>query len=273
MQSLVNYAVKYAERGLAVLPMMDKRPLIKFADQPPLTADEVRDIWQRMPYAQIAARTIDFLVIDIDEHENGADGFKSFADYSRDHGTMFPRTLTQKTAGGGRQMFYLKRDDMPVKQNIGWLPGVDVKAHVNNYVMIAPSKKSNGKQYEWENNNPIVTAPKELIQAINKRPGSKVTDFAPGKFQQPGQRTQTTELFEQITDGLGETGGRNNALASFVGGLLFRNVEPEKAYQLALIANGNTERALSDNEVKKTVFSIMEKEKQRRESIEDFSSK
>ena len=43
-------------------------------------------------------------------------------------------------------------------------------------------------------------------------------------------------------------GGRNNALASFAGGLLFRNVEPEVVLELSRIANSRTEYSLTDNE-------------------------
>ena len=82
----------------------------------------------------------------------------------------------------------------------------------------------------------------------------------------PTGKTQTTELFEKIVNGLGKTGGRNNALASFVGGLLFRNVAPEVAAKLAVIANDNTENSLPLNEVERTVNSMIEKEIRRRET-------
>lgn len=80
-----------------------------------------------------------------------------------------------------------------------------------------------------------------------------------------GGKTQTTQLFEQIITGLGETGGRNNALTVFVGGLLRRNVDPQIAYNLALLANENTEHSLSEAEVERTVQSIITAELRRRE--------
>ena len=54
------------------------------------------------------------------------------------------------------------------------------------------------------------------------------------------------------------------ALAAFVGGLLFRAVDPETALKLAVIANHNTENPLSENEVLRTVESMIEKEERRR---------
>lgn len=262
MRNLVNYAVRYAKAGFSVLPMIGKKPMIKFADQPALTVDQIQNYWRSHPYAQLALRTTNFFVVDIDEHSNGADGFQSFKDY--DHPEYFRDTLSQTTAGGGRQLFYLKRDDCTIQQRIGWLPGVDVKAHVNNYVMVAPSER-NGKQYRWENHNPIVTASRELVTAINATRDDAVnatTDFKIDYTEKSG----TATLFETIVDGLGATGGRNNALASFVGGLLFRGVDPRAVIQLGLLANANTDDSLTQREAKTTIESMIKKEIRRREA-------
>lgn len=175
MRNLVNYAVRYAKAGFSVLPMIGKKPMIKFADQPALTVDQIQSYWRSHPYAQLALRTTNFFVVDIDEHSNGADGFQSFKDY--EHPEYFRETLSQKTAGGGRQLFYLKREDSTVQQNIGWLPGIDIKAHVNNYVMVAPSER-NGKAYQWENRNPIATGTAELVAAINAKAATAEVDLS-----------------------------------------------------------------------------------------------
>ena len=47
MKNLVNYALAYQAKGLSVLPIAGKRPLIKFADQDSLTANEIKAIWQK----------------------------------------------------------------------------------------------------------------------------------------------------------------------------------------------------------------------------------
>jgi len=257
MKNLVNYALAYARAGFSVLPMVAKQPMIKFADQPPMTLEQIKRFWQIHPYAQIAMRTTNFFVIDIDEHDGGADGFKSFREF--DHPEWFRDTLSQSTAGGGRQLFYLKRDDAEVQQNIGWLPGVDVKAHINNYVMVAPSERGD-KRYKWDNNLPIVTASPELVAAINQRPEVDAENFSIDY----GVKSATAELFETITNGLGVTGGRNNALASFAGGLLFRGVDPKSVLDLARIANARTPDQLTDGEVVRTVESMVKKEIRRR---------
>ncbi|GAY74324.1 phage replication protein [Lentilactobacillus kosonis] len=198
--------------------------------------------------------------MDIDRHENGADGFKSIEELN--HGDWFKRTLAQKTAGGGQQLFYMKDDSQSVQQNIGWLPGVDIKAHVNNYVVVAPSA-NHEKRYVWLNHEPIVKANVELIKAINKHTASN--NYHPSSYKS-GDGSATSELFEKIVNGLGVTGGRNNALASFIGGLLFRGVNAKEAYQLALTANQNTDEPLPDNEVNRTFESMLKKELRRREA-------
>ena len=47
------------------------------------------------------------------------------------------------------------------------LKGVDIKAHENNYVVIPPSVTRKG-QYKWDNQLPIITAPKELIRYLER---------------------------------------------------------------------------------------------------------
>lgn len=272
MRNLVNYAVAYAKKGLSILPMLDKKPLITFADKPPLTVDEVRQYWKQFPYAQIAVRTIDIFVIDIDtKAAHGSDGFASLDRFNQEHPGLIIPTLEQETSSGGRQLIYFKHPDIDMSQHIGWLPGVDVKAHVNNYFMIAPSER-NGKRYTWFNHNPIVTPSRELIELINKRPVNK-SNYQPGNYQFSDEKTATSELFESIVNGLGETGGRNNALASFVGGLLFRNVEVETAYQLAKQANENTSKSLPAREFERTFESMVQKEIRRRENINYIGGK
>lgn len=261
MENLVNYAIAYAKAGLSVLPMANKTPLIKFADKKPLTVDEIKGIWKKHPFANIALRTDKFFVVDIDRHEGSADGFKSIEPY-RD---KLPDTLAQKTAGGGEQLFFLKRDENEVRQNIGWLDGVDIKAHHNNYVVVAPSSNDKGKHYEWLNKNPMVYAPKELVKDINKTSGSSEVDFADIK----PKPTKTTILFEIIVNGFGENGVRNDTLTQFIGGLLFRSVSTQTAYNLALIANSNTPDPIPEKELNQTFRSVQKKELRRRGEIKN----
>uniref|UniRef100_UPI00258ACC4F primase alpha helix C-terminal domain-containing protein n=1 Tax=uncultured Secundilactobacillus sp. TaxID=2813935 RepID=UPI00258ACC4F len=147
-----------------------------------------------------------------------------------------------------------------VQQNIGWLPGIDIKAHPNNYVVVAPSEG-----YEWLNREPMVTASTQLLTAINQQTHTMSTANLPVS----DEKTNTSRLFETIVDGLGDTGGRNNALTSFIGGLLYRNVDADKAYLLAKLANTNTPDSLPQNEFDRTFESMLKKEIRRREEAKN----
>lgn len=259
--NLVNYALSYAEHGFSVIPIgSNKRPLIKFADKPPLTNTEIRDLWKKYPTANIALKTDKFFVIDVDRHGGEVDGMESIK--KLDHDEWFKDTLTERTAHNGFHFFFTKPSKVKIQQNIGFLPSVDLKAHENNYVVVAPSMLGD-KQYKWLNSESMKEPPQGLIDLIlNKQKEFKPVEQLEG--YKPSGKTQTTELFEKIINGLGPTGGRNNALASFIGGLLFRNVDPDVAAQLAVIANSNTKDALPLNEVERTVNSMIEKEIRRR---------
>ncbi|MBW7985174.1 bifunctional DNA primase/polymerase [Lactobacillus helveticus] len=264
--NLVNYALSYAKHGFSVIPIgSNKRPLIKFADRPPLTNTEIRDIWNKYPTANIALKTDKFFVIDVDRHGGEVDGLESIKKLN--HDDWFKKTLTERTAHNGFHFFFTKPSKITIQQNIGFLDGVDLKAHENNYVVVAPSQLGD-KQYKWLNSEPMKEPPQGLIDLILE----KQKEFKPVEqleAYKPTGKNQTTKLFEQIIDGLGPTGGRNNALASFIGGLLFRNVDPNVAVQLAVLANDNTDDSLPIQEVERTFNSMVEKEIRRREANSD----
>lgn len=272
MPSMKGYALKYQKLGFSVIPInpKNKMPLIEFADKPPLTPEEIERVWTQYPNANIALRTIKFFVIDIDKHGK-QNGFQSLAKW--EHLNLIEPTLQAKTASGGKHLFYFKRDDTPISQMIGFLPGVDIKAHPNNYVLVAPSATDKG-QYEWDlekskDNGTIVTASKELIKAIKaeyaKTHGRKFdnSDGLRGlkARSQTRDKTVTTELFETIALGFGDEGGRNDKLASFVGSLLYRAVDDEVVLMLAQIANNNSPDPLPDRELKRTVESMIKRDR------------
>lgn len=254
MKNLINYALAYQAKGLSVLPVgTNKHPLIKFADRKALSADEIKTIWQKHPYAQIALRTDEFFVVDIDRnHEDNVDGFESIKQLPEEY---FPETLTQETKHGGRQLFYLKRKDMKVNQLIGYLPGVDIKAHENNYVVVAPSEG-----YSWLNKHAIVTAPKSLVVNINQMRASNRKGSPDDIVLKPRERNSTTDLLETIANGLGDKGLRNKTLAGMIGALLFRGVNPKAAYQLAMMCNENTPDPLPEEEVNRTFRSMLNRD-------------
>lgn len=264
--NLVNYAVAYAEKGFSVLPIsQNKKPLIKFAGKPPLTPDEIREIWRKYPLANIALKTDKFFVIDVDRHGD-VDGMEAIRKLN--HKEWFKGTLTEITAHNGYHFYFQKPKDEKISQDIGFLPGVDLKAHKNNYVVVAPSSIG-GKKYQWLNHDPIKPAPEGLLELLDKKQKELPKHPVAQIYQSMKySKTKTTGLFETIINGFGDQGGRNKNLTEFMGGLLKRDVDPEIAGQLAVIANNHTADPLPFNEVEKTVNSVVSSEIRKRESIE-----
>lgn len=272
MTSMKDYALKYQKLGFAVIPISpeNKKPLINFADRPALSAEEIEEVWERYPNANIAVRTTNFFVIDIDKHGQ-EDGFESLKKWPYIH--LLEPTLQAKTASGGKHLFYFKRDDAPLSQMIGFLKGVDIKAHENNYVLVAPSATSKG-QYEWDlekskEGGTMVTPSKELIDAIKKTYNeARGYDFegteglrALKQRSSKRERNTTTDLFETIACGFGDEGERNDTLTKFVAGLLYRAVEDETVLELAKIANTNSIDPLPEKELYRTVESMINKDR------------
>jgi hypothetical protein len=239
--------------------------MIKFADKPAMTAQEIEDFWNQYPDSNIAVRTDKFFVIDVDLHWKH-NGYESLANW--EHLNLITPTLQAKTASGGKHIFYFKHPDISMTQMIGFLPGVDVKAHPNNYVVVAPSKTPKGEYaWDWEKSKEggtMVTASRALVMAIKqeylkKNNRSELDDIYYQIRNGAGKRNRTTEVFETIVKGFGEEGSRNDTAAKFAGTLLARSVDPNCVLELARIANNNSADPLSDRELSRTVDSMIQK--------------
>lgn len=262
-----EYALAYQKKGFSVIPIIPggKKPAIQFADTPPMTAKEIEAYWTQYPDSNIAVRTDKFFVIDIDLHGKH-NGYENLANW--EHLNLLTPTLQAKTASGGKHIFYFKHPDVSMTQMIGFLPGVDVKAHPNNYVVVAPSKTPKGA-YSWDldkskEGGTMVTASRALVMAIKKEynkknPGSDLDNIYYQISKGAGKRNRTTELFEMVVLGFGDQGSRNDTLAKFVGGLLSRSVDPNCIFQLAETANSNSTEPLGQRELRRTVESMIKK--------------
>ena len=261
---MMQVAYKYAELGYSVIPVSwEKTPMIEFADRH-LFMLEVKQFWRRRPLANIAIRCTHIFVVDVDCHEGAANGYDSIKPYVE--ADWWPKTLSQTTASGGKQYIFKKPKGARMKQIIGWLPGVDIKYHENNYFVAPPSSTKKG-QYRWDNNYPIADCPDELKTLLEDFVSSAKDDFSMSHKidfktldisfgENIMEKNTTAQLFETIINGFGGSGGRNDALCRFLGGLLARDVDPEIVVSLAEIANENTAEPLGDKEFKRTCRSI-----------------
>lgn len=259
---MVDYALHYQKLGYSVIPIdkKSKRAITKFKDKT-FSENEIRRFWHEQPDANIAWRTTDFFVIDIDVSvtENGYESLKEW-----ELSQYIPKTLTATTPSGGKHIFFKKPKGIELSQDIRVKPGIDIKANKNNYVLVAPSNNAKGS-YKWDKSTEqMAEAPAEIISILQtskqpKEPMSFTTDYSRGEFS-----SKTAKLFEQVVFGLGDKGGRNNALASFVGGLLMRGVDVDATYLLAKIANHYTPDSLPADELDRTFESMVRKEMDRR---------
>lgn len=80
--------------------------------------------------------------------------------------------------------------------------------------------------------------------------------------RQSGNKTITMRVLDTLLHGFGDEGGRNVAVASFVGMLLNRyvNFDLATAYQLTVMANNNTPEPLPERELDATFESIAKRE-------------
>lgn len=262
MVGMVDYALHYQKLGYSVIPIdkKSKRAITKFKDKT-FSENEIRRFWHEQPDANIAWRTTDFFVIDIDVSvtENGYESLREW-----ELSQYIPKTLTATMPSGGKHIFLKKPKGIELSQDIRVKPGIDIKANKNNYVLVAPSNNAKGS-YKWDKSTEqMAEAPAEIISILQtskqpKEPMSFTTNYSRGEFS-----SKTAKLFEQVVFGLGDKGGRNNALASFVGGLLMRGVDVDATYLLAKIANHYTPDSLPADELDRTFESMVRKEMDRR---------
>lgn len=252
--SKLQSAIRYAKLGYSVLPMNGKHPLIKFAGRPALTTDQIKEYWAKYPTANIALRTTSFFVVDIDTKKaHGKDGMKSIKQLPS--GVILP-TRTQKTASGGYQMFYMKPPDSHLTQVIGLLPGVDIKAHPNNYVLVPPSTTEKG-EYRWLNATAAIKQPSQtLLKMIyNHHP----TVREPHQASYQAKKKWTGMVLDNIVTGAPE-GCRNDYLTRLCGQMIHAGAENETVWTLLNYANQFNTPPLDDTEVGRIVASVLKEE-------------
>lgn len=147
--SLEEWALEYARRGIPVLPLSGKLPRIpkrqggRGVHDATCDPDRIRQWWRRWPQANIGLRCgISFDVIDIDEPQ-GRDALQLFLATHAQGPIGGPRVRT----GSGGWHIYVTPTGLPDK--IGVLAHVDYRA-ADRYVVAPPSRHpQTGRRYRW----------------------------------------------------------------------------------------------------------------------------
>ena len=270
MENMLRFALGYARRGFDVVPLIPntKRPMQKFADRPPMTEEEIIEVWAKTPNANIALKTIDFWVLDIDTHGE-TNGYQSLKNWK--HVKKIPHTSQVISASGGKHLYFKKPVGFELPQKIAFLDGVDIKAHVNNYV-VAPPSVIGDSFYKWDmkkslNNLEFAMATEEFVKAIKETAGieEKPQDQYKGalsKFKGDGPKvSKVTQAVNECLKGLGGEGARNNTVASYVGKLISMGIEKEIVVVLTNIMNDKSPKPLGIKELHNTIESMYNTDK------------
>ena len=174
---ILDAGLDYIERrGWPVLPLYprQKNPYqpAGYTDFSPLTPDELRRYFDEAPDLNIGMHTgHGIIVIDVDEKPGKMSGSKALAALEDLHGKL-PKTLTNLTGGGGRQLFfYLPPGYGPFGDRLPavteWLrshpeaePAGVIDIRNDGIVVLPPSIHPDGPRYRWEDPDvPIATLP------------------------------------------------------------------------------------------------------------------
>lgn len=269
MENMLRFALGYARRGFDVIPLIPntKRAMQKFADRPPMTEEEIIEVWTKTPNANIALKTRDFFVIDIDVHGN-KNGYKSLKEW--EHVRKIPRTSQVISASGGKHLYFKKPLGFTMPQKCSFLDGVDIKFHVNNYV-VAPPSVINNSFYKWDmdkslENLEFAMATDELVKAIKETAGieDEKTQYKGALSRFKGDKPKVSKVTQAVNEclkGLGSEGARNNTVASYTGKLISMGIEKEIVVVLVNIMNDKSPKPLSTKELHNTIESMYNTDK------------
>lgn len=245
--SMKQWALAYANKGLAVFPLWEK-------SKKPMTANGCKDAtadinivkrwWETSPNANIGiatgSRSGGLVVIDLDiDEEKGKDGYGVFRDWEKEHGEL-PDTWRSITGRGGYHLFY--KDSATNRNKTNLYDGVDIRGE-GGYVVAPPSVHPNGRRYEWElspEEFPLVEVDTTVIEFLR----GDIPD-APPQWEKP-QRFQCPV---EIPDG-----DRTKALISVVGSMKGKCF-PDKAIRAAVLEiNADFVPPLTEDELRTEVF-------------------
>ncbi|PTJ78826.1 bifunctional DNA primase/polymerase [Staphylococcus kloosii] len=143
-----HVAKNLLKKNIQVIPLNEyKKPSVSFADVTITDKfiDQYKHIYHQTHVLGVLTRGVWCIDIDVD-HGKGQNGFESLKmiPFYEEIIANAQNTLVQTTPSGGRHIIFKKRDDVEYGQKIDYLPSVDIKAHDNNYFVLANSQTHKG---------------------------------------------------------------------------------------------------------------------------------
>jgi hypothetical protein len=246
MSGVKDAALKYAEHGFSVIPVMkDKKPFLPWIEfqKRQATPEEIKEWFKRWPEANIGIVTGEIsktCVVDIDSKE-GQQGFLKFLpDYQ-----VMPTANTPR----GFWHLYFKNPDKTLGNNAGAIPGVDFRGS-GGYVVAPPSINGEGKGWEWQKGLSIFEVepralPQDYYELINYN-----TNRACGHLVDNARNMFTL-------------GRRDEDLFHVANTLIKGGMPPEEALQLLEKLAKNCNPPFPENEIKIKVESAIQRAERR----------
>lgn len=203
-------------------------------------------------------------VVDLDNHDNTANGIRTYSEYIRNHGDAYVDTLktyTEMTPRNGLHIFYKLNQDLGNK-DIQLMPGVEL---LTGKTVIAPSfinEFNKGYRAEYQgfrslNYDKVQELPEWIIGLATEAQQHTDTPTVHGNYQ-PGQKRWTGRLLDGLVHGAPK-GDRNNYLTQLTGKMFRVGADSDSIYNLLVFANSNCEPPLPDHEVNSIFGSILKK--------------
>jgi hypothetical protein len=205
---------------------------------------------QRWPNANLGCATgqkSGIVVLDIDPKPIAQDILQEFERRFQ----SLPPTATAISGGGGYHLYFKSKTALPCRTKI--IPGVDFRGD-GGYIVLPPSVHKNGQRYYWHpqrhiDTQPIVDIPSWLVDVI----------------LDCNLTSPPSTSFKNFTAAGIEEGSRAVSLASIIGHLLVKRVDPNLTKELVLALNQNRFRPpLPENEVLSILNSIAGRELKKR---------
>lgn len=164
--SMLDWALAYARRGWAVIPLYSPRPgracscgkaTCESQGKHPQTSHGVKDAtkneetirlwWSAWPDANVGIACgpesgIDVLDVDGDE------GRATLAHLEQQHGPL-PTTLRSTTGSGGSHIVFAHRPDAALNNSVKFADSLDTRGH-GGYIVAPPSRHVSGGDYRWD---------------------------------------------------------------------------------------------------------------------------
>jgi len=242
----LDFALFYAGRGMAVLPVFEplpdglcacgtpdcndvgKHPRIAGGFHSATTdLDLIREWWAKWPKANVAIATgaqSGVVVIDVDPDRGGLEALDALV---AEAGPI-PDSAFVHTGGDGVH-YFLRVPDRPVKSRNNFRSGIDIRGD-GGYVVVPPSLHRSGGRYEW------VTP----MTALPPIPGPLLDLLAPppSSEERPTSTCQDSESTSSVLGGVPQ-GQRDEKLFKYACRLRGMNLTFDEAKRLVLEAAAN----------------------------------